>query len=74
MFFSSKYILDFYNSKVKVNYACPLGEDKFNVDELKYNENNLKMLEFIDTSREILDGESTKKIAEDDEYEYYVKS
>jgi hypothetical protein len=51
-------------------YVCPLGSEKHNVDMLKYNEQNLKMLDIIETTKENLKG---KKIAEDDEYEYYTE-
>lgn len=56
-----------------MNYNCPLGEEKFSVDNLKYNENNLKMIEFIETTKEEIIRENTSKIAEDDEYEYFVE-
>ena len=56
-----------------LNYNCPLGEEKFSVDNLKYNENNLKMIEFIEITKEDIIKENTSKIAEDDEYEYYVE-
>ncbi len=56
-----------------LNYNCPLGEEKFSVDSLKYNENNLKMIDFIETTKEEIIIENSSKIAEDDEYEYYVE-
>ncbi len=55
-----------------MEYYCPLGEHKFNVDRLKFDEKNLAMLNFIETTKEDLLNDKTKKIAEDDEYEYYI--
>lgn len=55
-----------------MNYNCPLGQDKFSVDNLKYDEKNLKMLQFIEITKEEIIRENTSKIAEDDEYEYFV--
>ena len=72
MFFLSKYGIDLYKD-IMMNYSCPLGEEKFSVDSLKYNENNLKIIEFIETTNEEIIKENTSKIAEDDEYEYYVE-
>lgn len=54
-------------------YICPLGEGKFSVDKLKFNQNNLEMLKFIEMSKQDDIFDKTKKIAEDDEYEYYVE-
>ena len=50
--------------KVSMVYYCPLGEEKFNVDEIKYRTENL---ELIDNLKD----KNAKKIAEDDEFEYY---
>jgi len=72
LFFLSKYGIDLYKD-VMLNYNCPLGEEKFSVDSLKYNENNLKMIDFIETTKEEIIIENSSKIAEDDEYEYYVE-
>lgn len=72
LFFLSKYAIDLYKD-VMMNYNCPLGEEKFSVDNLKYNENNLKLIEFIETTKEDIIKENTSKIAEDDEYEYFVE-
>jgi hypothetical protein len=57
---------------VKNYYVCPLGTDKFGVDQLKYSEENLKMLHFIEVTKEKILNSHTTKIAEDDEFEYYV--
>lgn len=74
LFFSSKYVYDYYSKYLKVKFICPLGKEKFGVDNLKFNESNLKMLEFIETTREeLLDHQNKNKIAEDDEYEYFVE-
>ncbi len=72
MYFSSKFIYDKYNS-MKVYYSCPLGVEKFKVDSLKNNEKNLEMMKIIETTKERLIIEKTKKIYEDDEYDYYVE-
>ena len=65
-------MLEFYKEHM-MNYNCPLGVEKFTVDNLKYNENNLKMIEFIESTKEDIIKENTRKIAEDDEYEYYIE-
>jgi hypothetical protein len=65
-FFFSKYLYDYYR-KIKLNYYCPLGEDKFSVDELKFKEDNLKLLKIIELENKEDLGAKTK-IAEDDEY------
>lgn len=57
-----------------MNYKCPLKEEKFQIDNLKYNENNLKMIEFIEATKEDIIRENTSKIAEDEEYEYFVEN
>ena len=62
--------MEYYNNKIKPKYACPLGTQKHEIDNLKYKEENLKMLDFIETTKA---ADNTKKIAEDDEYEYYVE-
>lgn len=72
MFFLSKYAYDYYKIW-KMNYICPLGDSKHSVDNLKYKEENLKLLHIIETTKEQLQKEKSKKIAEDDEYEYYVE-
>lgn len=72
MFFASKYVIDYYKN-VMMYYNCPLGEEKFSVDGLKYNENNLNLIDFIETTKEDIIKENTHKIAEDDEYEYYTE-
>jgi hypothetical protein len=74
LFFLSKYVYDYYKNNLLTKYFCPLGEDKFEVDHLKFSEKNMKMLNFIETTREEIIKENTKKIAEDDEYEYYVEN
>jgi len=74
IFFLSKYAYDYYNNYLRGKYFCPLGEEKFGVDSLKFSEKNMKMLNFIETTREEILKENTKMIAEDDEYEYYVKN
>jgi hypothetical protein len=61
---------DYYN-RMKTFYVCPLGEAKHEVDSLKYKEENLKMLDIIETNIE--DVIAKKKIAEDDEFEYYTE-
>ena len=58
--------------KLKVYYICPLGEEKFRVENLKNNEKNVEMLKIIETTREKLILENTKKFYEDDEYDYYI--
>jgi hypothetical protein len=73
LFFLSKYFYDFYLTKLRVKYFCPLGEDKFQIDKLKFSDENTKMLEFIEVTKDKLMNENSKKIAEDDEYEYYVE-
>jgi hypothetical protein len=74
LFFLSKYGYDYYNNYLRSKFFCPLGEGKFEVDSLKFSEKNMKMLNFIETTREEIMKENTKKIAEDDEYEYYVEN
>jgi hypothetical protein len=56
---------------MKTFYFCPLGDTKHEVDALKYKEENLKMLDFVETTKDSL--ANKKKIAEDDEYEYYTE-
>lgn len=73
LFFLSKYAYDYYHKTLKLNYICPLGQDKFDVDKLKYTEKNESLLNFIEKTKEEIIKENTKKIAEDDEYEYYVE-
>lgn len=68
----SKIILDKYR-KLKIHYLCPLGDEKFRVDNLKNNEKNLEMLNIIETTKEKLILENAKKIYEDDEYDYYIE-
>ncbi len=70
LFFFSKNFIEYYYNKIKPKYSCPLGTQKHEIDSLKYKEENLKMLDFIEASKA---KENTKKIAEDDEYEYYVE-
>lgn len=72
IFFFSKYIFDYYK-KLKQYYYCPLGEEKFNIDELKFKEDNLKLLKIIELEHEEADLMNKSKIAEDEEYEYYVE-
>jgi hypothetical protein len=75
-FFLSKYAYDYYKNILKVKFTCPLGHEKFEVDKLKFSEKNMKMLNFIEkTKEELLNGElaSSKKVAEDDEYEYFIE-
>jgi hypothetical protein len=71
LFFFSKNIYDYYK-RVRTFYICPLGEAKHEVDSLKYKEENLKMLQIIETDEvNLLKGQ--RKIAEDDEFEYYTE-
>lgn len=72
LFFASKYFIDYYKNTM-MYYNCPLGEEKFSVDNLKYNEKNLNLIEFIETTKEDIIKENTHKVAEDDEYEYYTE-
>mgnify|MGYP000889734435 FL=1 len=72
MFFASKYLIDYYKN-IMMYYNCPLGEEKFSVDNLKYNEKTLNLIDFIETTKEDIIKENTHKIAEDDEYEYYTE-
>ncbi len=69
MFFFSFNLIEVYN-KLKAKYYCPLGEQKHEIDNIKYKEENLKMLQIVETNEA---KEGTKKIAEDDEYDYYVE-
>ena len=71
-FFASKYLIDYYRN-IMMYYNCPLGEEKFSIDNLKYNNNNLNLIEFIEITKENIIKENTHKIAEDDEYEYYTE-
>lgn len=73
IFFLSKYAWDYYRDNLRVKYFCPLGEEKFEVDKLKFTNKNVELLKFIETTKEEIMSEKTKKIAEDDEYEYYVE-
>lgn len=76
LFFISKFVYTYYHNYFKVKFICPLGQDKFEIDELKYSENNMRLLNFIEKTKEELLKEglmNSKKIAEDDEYEYYVE-
>ena len=73
LFFMSKYAWDYYRNHLRIKYICPLGEDKFEVDKLKFMEKNISLLNFIETTKEQLLAENTKKIAEDEEYEYYIE-
>jgi hypothetical protein len=75
-FFLSKNAYDYYNNIIKVKYSCPLGQEKFEVDKLKFSDKNMKMLNFIEKTKEELIRENLslgKKVAEDDEYEYYIE-
>ena len=60
--------------KIKRKYfSCPLGESKFDIDQLKNHDENIQMLELIEKTREELIKSSSSKIHEDDEYEYYIE-
>jgi len=59
---------------MRMQYICPLGDSKFEVDQLKFSEKNLNLLNFIETTKEEIKSQNIKKIAEDDEYEYYVEN
>jgi hypothetical protein len=72
MYFFSKILYDNYN-KAKDYYICPLGTQKFKVENLKYNDKNLEMLKIIETTKEKLILENAKKVFEDDDYDYYVE-
>lgn len=56
-------------------YYCPLGNNKHKINDLKTNEKNLKLIKMI----ELKDNDIVKninclnRIAEDNDYEYYVK-
>ncbi len=71
VFFVSYYIRNKYKI-LRMKYYCPLGEDKFSVDKLKFSDQNISLLNFIEITKEEM--RNTKKIAEDDEYEYYVEN
>ena len=73
LFFMSYYFYEFYK-KMRMQYICPLGDSKFEVDQLKFSEKNLNLLNFIETTKEEIKSQNIKKIAEDDEYEYYVEN
>jgi len=50
-----------------------LGEQKFNVEKLKYHATNLKILDYIEQAKEAIKiKEKLEKIAEDEEFEYYL--
>ena len=53
-------------------YVCPLGEDKFNVDKIKYDKKNIEMINYIETTKENILKENKQKLGEDDDYEYYI--
>jgi hypothetical protein len=74
VFFFSKYAWDFYRNNLRANYICPLGEEKHDVDKLKFTEKNISLLNFIEITKEEILKEKTKKIAEDDEYEYFIEN
>ncbi len=53
-----------------------MGEEKYNVEVLKKHDSNLSLLKIVEASREDVNKMKTKsmsKIAEDDEYEYYIE-
>jgi hypothetical protein len=52
-------------------YICPLGDEKHEIDALKYNENNLKMITIVEATKNSM--KNQRKIAEDDEFEYYTE-
>ena len=60
-----------YLIKLKNNYFCPLGEEKYSINDLKEHKTNLELLKVIEIQRDNLNKQS-KKVAEDDEYEYFV--
>lgn len=70
--FLSTYFTDFF-IVLKNKYFCPLGDHKYVVDSLKSNDENIKLLKMNDITKEDINklGDSTK-VAEDDEYEYFV--
>jgi hypothetical protein len=72
-FFVSYYLYEFYK-RMRMQYICPLGDSKFEVDQLKFSEQNLNLLNFIETTKEEIKSQNIKKIAEDDDYEYYVEN
>ncbi len=56
-------------------YYCPLGHSKYSVSNIKLSDKNMKLINIIELERS--DSKSNinlKRIAEDDEYEYYVKN
>lgn len=68
-FYLSPNLLGLFNVW-KSDYFCPLGESKYEIFDLKNNEKNLKLIEFIESTKDNLS--NAKKIAEDDEYEYFT--
>ena len=72
MYFMSKLAYDKYNN-VKVYFICPLGHEKFKIDNLRNNEKNLEMLKIIETTKEKLVMENAKKVFEDEEFDYYIE-
>lgn len=56
-------------------YYCPLGNQKDQIKSLAYSTENMRLLNMIEISRSEIQKEQNglRRIAEDDEYEYYVK-
>ena len=56
-------------------YYCPLGHNKFKISTLKTNETNLKLIKMVELKNNDKNAQinNLKRIAEDSEYEYYVK-
>ncbi len=52
-------------------YYCPIGNEKYSIASIKLNKQNLKLLNIIEVDK--LNDKDLTRIAEDDEYEYYVK-
>eukprot|EP00340_Litonotus_pictus_P007701 CAMPEP_0170520452 /NCGR_PEP_ID=MMETSP0209-20121228/5732_1 /TAXON_ID=665100 ORGANISM="Litonotus pictus, Strain P1" /NCGR_SAMPLE_ID=MMETSP0209 /ASSEMBLY_ACC=CAM_ASM_000301 /LENGTH=220 /DNA_ID=CAMNT_0010806739 /DNA_START=238 /DNA_END=900 /DNA_ORIENTATION=+ len=73
-YIASLYLENFIS--VKDNYYCPLGENKYSITDLKSHDDNLKLLKIVEASTEDMNTKknSMNKIAEDEEYEYYVET
>lgn len=57
-------------------YYCPLGSKKNEIKNLTFIPENIKLLNMIELSRSEIKEDlnsGLRQIAEDDEYEYYVK-